>query len=212
MHFPFLNYFCCGNCTWFLIWGFTVNVFDSYPVHNSLKGLNYNLTIFLPSKGIMPMTLPFRIQKSLTWYGYHFPSKIMTFLIIIHFNDIPKSLKYSHTNLFHHKLQLSLFPPWQLLPYPWILHHSIQRSTHYHKTCMCSNYPEIKQRHGFMLSLFQLVTANICWCEYNILFFILFFYCSVKCGLVYNFYCRDNSKFPWQPGSPKSPENKRFVV
>ena len=34
-----------------------------------------------------------------------------------------------------------------------------------------------------MLSLFQLVTANICWCEYNILFFILFFIVLLRVGL-----------------------------
>ena len=34
-----------------------------------------------------------------------------------------------------------------------------------------------------MLSLFQLVTANICWCQYNILFFILFSIVLLSVGL-----------------------------
>ena len=38
-----------------------------------------------------------------------------------------------------------------------------------------------------MLSLFQLVTANICWCEYNILFFILFFIVLLSVGLYTTF-------------------------
>ena len=62
-----------------------------------------------------------------------------------------------------------------------------------------------------MLSLFQLATANICWCEYNILFFILSFIVLLRVGLYTIFIAGIIASFPDNLG-PQNPQRIKDLL